>query len=78
MFDELGERISGLLRESPVQDIETNLKAVVASWLDRMNVVMREDFDVQRKLLERANERLAALEARVRELEAGKQNISSK
>ncbi len=68
-FDELGDRISETLRDSPAQDVEKNLRALLATWFDRMDLVLREDFDVQRKLLERAQAKLAELEARVQELE---------
>lgn len=69
-WKELGERLSATLRDSPVQDIEKNVRALLASWFDRLDLVLREDFEVQKKLLERAEARLRELEARVRELEA--------
>lgn len=69
LFDDLSGRINEALRNSPAQDLEKNVGALLASWFDRMNVVMREDFDVQRKLLEQAQAKLAALEKRVSELE---------
>ena len=69
LFDDLSERINEALRNPPAQDIEKNLRALLASWFDRMDLVMRKDFDVQVKLLEGAQARLAALEARVAELE---------
>ena len=69
LFEEMSERISEAMRDSPVQDAEKNLRALLAAWFDRMDLVLREDFDVQRKLLERAQGKLAELEARVRELE---------
>ena len=68
-FDDLSERINEALRNSPAQDIEKNLRALLASWFDRMDLVMREDFEVQKKLLEVALARVAALEARLEELE---------
>ena len=70
LFDDLSERIGEALRDSPAQDLEKNLRALLATWFDRMDLVLREDFDVQRKLLERAQAKLAELEARVRELES--------
>jgi ubiquinone biosynthesis accessory factor UbiK len=70
LLDELGERISDALRNSPAQDIEKNLRALLAAWFDRLDLVLREDFDVQKKLLERAQAKLAELEARIAELEA--------
>ena len=62
--------MSATLRDSPMQDIEKNVRALLASWFDRLDLVLREDFEVQKKLLERAEARLRELEARVRELEA--------
>jgi BMFP domain-containing protein YqiC len=70
LFDDLSERINEALRNSPAQDIEKNLRALLAGWFDRMDLVMREDFDTQRKLLEQAQAKLATLEKRVSELEA--------
>lgn len=70
LFDDLSERIGEALRDSPAQDLEKNLRALLATWFDRMDLVLREDFDVQRKLLERAQVKLAELESRVRELES--------
>jgi BMFP domain-containing protein YqiC len=69
LFEELNQRVSEALRNSPAQDIEKNLKAMLAGWFDRMDLVLREDFEVQRTLLERAQAKLAELEARVAELE---------
>ncbi|HYR36421.1 MAG TPA: accessory factor UbiK family protein [Burkholderiales bacterium] len=69
LFEDLSERINEALRNSPAQDIEKNLRVLLASWFDRMDLVLRQDFDTQKKLLEQAQARLAALEARVDELE---------
>ncbi len=70
LIDELGERISQAVHDGPAQDLEKNLRALMASFFDRFDVVVREDFEVQKKLLERAQAKLGALEARVAELEA--------
>ena len=72
LFDELRARIDEALRASPAQDVEKNLRALLAAWFDRLDLVVREDFEVQRKLLERAQVKLAELEARIAELEARK------
>jgi len=70
LLDELGERINDALRNSPAQDIKKNVRALLGAWFDRLDLVLREDFDVQKKLLERAQAKLAELEARIAELEA--------
>lgn len=72
LFEDLSARIDAALRASPAQDVEKNLKALLASWFDRLDLVLREDFEVQKKLLERAQAKLAELEARITELEARK------
>ena len=69
LLDELGERIGEAARQSPAQDLEKNLRALLAAFFDRYDVVLREDFEVQKTLLERAQARLADLEARVAGLE---------
>jgi len=69
VLQDLGDRLSEAVRASPAQDLEKNLRALLSAFFDRFDVVLREDFEVQRKLLERAQAKLAALEARVAELE---------
>ena len=76
LYEELTERIGEALRNSPAQDIERNLRALIAAWFDRLDLVLREDFEVQKKLLERAQAKLAELEARIAELEARTQGES--
>jgi len=71
-FEELRSRISDALRSSPAADLEKNLHALARSFLDRFDLATREDLDVQRRLLERAQAKLAALEVRVAELESRK------
>ena len=70
VIDELGERIASAMRESPTQDLEKNLHALLGAFFDRYDLVLREDFEVQKKLLERAQAQLEVLEARLSELEA--------
>jgi len=72
LFEELRSRISEALRNSPAQDTEKNLRVILAAWFDRLDLVLREDFEVQKKLLERAHAKLAELEARIAELETSK------
>jgi BMFP domain-containing protein YqiC len=72
LLDDLRSRIEAALRDSPAQDIERNLRALLASWFDRLDLVLREDFEVQKKLLDRAHTKLAELEARIAELEASR------
>ena len=70
LFEELNERIGEALRDSPAQDIERNLRVLLVAWFDRLDLVLREDFEVQKKLLERAQAKLAELERRIGALES--------
>jgi ubiquinone biosynthesis accessory factor UbiK len=72
MFEELRSRIDEAFRNSPAQDIEKNLRALLSSWFERLDLVLREDFEVQKKLLERAQAKLGELEGRIAELEGRK------
>lgn len=69
LIEEVSARLSELLAASPAQDIERNVKALVASALERLELATREELDVQAKVLARTREKLAALDARVAELE---------
>ena len=68
--DELAARIGQALQASPAKDIEKNVKAMLSSSLARLDLVTREEFDVQREVLARTREKVEVLEARVAELEA--------
>ena len=70
LFEELSGKISALLAQSPAKDAEKNLCALMASFFSRLDLVTREEFDVQARLLARSREQINALEARVAELEA--------
>ncbi len=52
------------------EDLETNFRVVLRSSLARLDLVTRDEFDAQLKVLERARARLVALEERVKALEA--------
>jgi ubiquinone biosynthesis accessory factor UbiK len=66
---DISAKLAELLAASPARDIEQNFRALFSSALGRLDLVTREEFDVQTKVLARAREQLAALEARVAELE---------
>jgi BMFP domain-containing protein YqiC len=69
VFDELANRAAKLLAESPAKDVEKNLRASLAGLFSRLDLVTREEFDVQAALLEKARARLTELEQRLSELE---------
>lgn len=69
LADELSARFSALMANSPARDFEKNLRAFLAGSLGRLDLVTREEFDIQRELLARARNHVAELEKRIAELE---------
>ncbi|GHD72826.1 hypothetical protein GCM10007164_21060 [Luteimonas padinae] len=72
-IDDLARRLSGLvppgLRESR-EELQENFKSVLQAGLARLDLVTREEFDVQQAVLLRTREKLEALQAQVAQLEA--------
>lgn len=69
-LDDLARRIGRVVESSPAQDIQKNVKALLQSGLQRLDLVTREEFEIQSQVLLRSREKLEALQARVAELEA--------
>jgi ubiquinone biosynthesis accessory factor UbiK len=72
-LDELARRLADSVPESVRsfgRDLEGNFKAVLQAQLAKLDLVSRQEFDVQAALLARTQSTLAALEARLKELEA--------
>jgi ubiquinone biosynthesis accessory factor UbiK len=70
ILDELGAKLSALAAQSPAKDIEKNVKALLGSAFTRLDLVTREEFDVQHEVLLHARQKLFELEERVAALEA--------
>lgn len=71
LVDEISARIKDVMSRTPAADIERNMRAALASMFARLDLVTREEFDVQAAVLLRTREKLSALEARLAELEKG-------
>ncbi|MDA0188828.1 MAG: accessory factor UbiK family protein [Proteobacteria bacterium] len=68
-FEELTARLGALVAASPAADLEKNARALLVGFFEKLDLVSREEFDVQTQILLRARERIAALEARLDALE---------
>jgi BMFP domain-containing protein YqiC len=68
-LDDLSLRIKELLQQSPAKDLDKNLRALISTAFARMDLVTREEFDIQKAVLSRTREKLAELETRLVELE---------
>lgn len=69
LLDDLNRRVKALVDASPARDLEKNLRAMMTSTFSRLDLVTREEFDVQQELLRRTREKVQQLEARLEELE---------
>ena len=68
-IEELDRKMKEVLARSPAADLEKNLRALLASAFSRLDLVTREEFDVQREVLARTRAKLQELEAKLAELE---------
>ena len=69
-LSELQTKISEVLQQSPAKDIEKNMKAMLNQGFSKLDLLTREEFEIQFEVLQRTRARLEALEARVAELES--------
>jgi BMFP domain-containing protein YqiC len=73
LIDEISGKVSAMIAESPVADMEKNLRALLQSVFAKLDLVTREEFDAQTQVLLKAREQLDALEQKITALEgAGK------
>ena len=70
LLEELSARFAAMAADNPAKDLEKNFRGMLSSVFGRLDLVTREEYDMQVQLLARAREKLAALEARVAELES--------
>jgi BMFP domain-containing protein YqiC len=68
-FEEFQKNVSDLIARSPAADIERNVKAFMGQAFNKMDLITREEFDIQVDMLKRVQERATALEEQVQQLE---------
>ena len=69
LFNDLQSKVSEVLRNSPAKDIEKNVRSMMTQGFAKLDLVTREEFDVQSQVLARTRARLEELEMRVADLE---------
>lgn len=69
-FNDLQNKIGQAIDNSPAKDLEKNVKAMLSQGFSRLDLVSREEFDVQTQVLAKTRAKVDALEARLAELEA--------
>jgi hypothetical protein len=65
----LSNKIKKLIKDSPINDIEDNINALLKSTFTKMNQINREEFDVQTGVLKKTREKLEKLEEQLSKIE---------
>ncbi|MFB9244604.1 accessory factor UbiK family protein [Massilia antarctica] len=68
-FNDLQGKINQAIESSPAKDIEKNVKSMMSQGFSKLDLVTREEFDIQSQVLAKTRAKLDALEQRVTEME---------
>ena len=71
-LSEISNKIREIVKDSPLPDIEKNVDALLKGMFTKMELVTREEFDVQTEVLKRTRQKLEELEKKLFEIEARK------
>ncbi|CAM8416271.1 accessory factor UbiK family protein [Candidatus Methylopumilus planktonicus] len=71
-LNEISNKIREIVKDSPLPDIEKNIDALLKGMFTKMELVTREEFDVQTEVLKRTRQKLEELENKLSEIEARK------
>jgi BMFP domain-containing protein YqiC len=71
-LQEISNKIREIVKDSPLPDIEKNIDALLKGMFTKMELVTREEFDVQTEVLKRTRQKLEELENKLSEIEARK------
>jgi BMFP domain-containing protein YqiC len=64
-IQEISDKISKIIEDSPISDIEENINALLQSTFTKLNLISREEFDVQTQVLKRTRLKLEDLEKKI-------------
>lgn len=76
-LDEISAKLNEVMASSPAKDFEKNARTLLAQGFAKLDLVTREEFDIQTAVVDRTREKLTALEARVAALEAQQNQTAS-
>ena len=69
-IEEISSKINEMIQSSPLADVEKNINALIKGAFTKMELISREEFDVQAEVLRNTREKLTQLELKLAELEA--------
>lgn len=64
-LEDLANKINDLIKKSPMQDVQKNIRAVISGWFASHDLVTREEFDAQVEVLRRTQDKLHKLEKEI-------------
>lgn len=69
-LNKISNKIKDMIKSSPTGELEHNLNALLKGALTKMELVTREEFDIQTAVLQRTRQHLDELKQRVEQLES--------
>ena len=72
-FQDFQQKVMDLIKASPAADIERNIKALMGQTFNKLELVSREEFDIQQQVLIKTRTKLVELEERLAKLEAAQE-----
>ncbi len=71
ILDQVNEQVRQVLKNNPLQDIEKNIKGILTAIFNKLDLVTREEFDIQQQVLLATRKKLEELEAQVKGILSG-------
>jgi BMFP domain-containing protein YqiC len=70
-IQDISQKIKNIVADSPISDIEENINALLKGMFTKMDLITREEFDVQTGVLKKTREKLEAIEKKLSKIEKG-------
>jgi len=68
-IQEISDKIREIIKNSPIEDMENNINALLRGMFTKLDLINREEFDIQSEVLKKTRLKLEALEAKLKALE---------
>lgn len=70
IIEQISAQVGNLMKNNPLSDFETNFKSLLHASLDKLELVTREEFEIQQKVLANTRAKLEELEQAIKNLES--------
>lgn len=70
IIEQISAQVGNLMKNNPLSDLETNVKSLLHASLDKLELVTREEFEIQQKVLANTRAKLEELECAIKNLES--------